>query len=400
MYPAILRFAFLSAAAIGCIAITLVPHWRDLVAQDYGFGAGVSPPRDDIPGQGPEGDQSPEGDSGQGPEDTSEPGADDMPGQGAEDMSEQGAEKEKEAVEKRLKETREERGDDLLAGRVGVFITGTYGETDRRTTQRENGFDAELSGVTFGADYRLSRKAVVGGALTYQKNDTTYDDRIGSLDSETYGVTAYLGTAPSDTSFLDFMVGYGNLDYKNRRNVFATVAPSTAAPIVDVARSNYDGYRLTAGVSGGMDWISGPFSYGPRASLDYLYTDVDESVETSGGASAARVGSYSKDSIKLKLGVGGSHASSFTWGVLSTQASFSYVREFADDAVRIKITNIATGDQSSSLTDEPDRDTFLGTIGAAVIRPNGVTIFGNLEQLFGHSYMDRWTANAGVRLEF
>ncbi len=354
MYLSIARVAFLSLAAIGCIAITLVPHWRDLVAQDYGTSAT--------------------------------------------DISQQMANKEREALEKRLAETREETGDDMLAGRYGLFLTGTYGETDRSTTRREPGFDADLIGFVVGADYRINRQTVVGAAINYQESDSDYDDRLGSLDNESIGILAYLGMVPTDNSYFDVRIGYAELDHENRRNIFAdTTSPTT---ITDVARSDYDGYRFTAGASAGYDWYAGPYSYGPRASLDYVYTDVDASVEKSGGASAVRVDGYSKDSLQLRLGVAGSRANSFNWGVLSTQASFSYVHEFADDALTLDITNIATGTESQFRTDNPDRDIFLGSIGAVAVLPHGISVFGNVEKLFGHSYMERWTANAGVRLEF
>ncbi|MCB1896173.1 MAG: autotransporter outer membrane beta-barrel domain-containing protein, partial [Rhodocyclaceae bacterium] len=109
---------------------------------------------------------------------------------------------------------------------------------------------------------------------------------------------------------------------------------------------------------------------------------------------------YDVESNLAEIGVTGATVFSQTWGVLSAQASLFYQHEFSNDAQLIHLTNVGTGTPSTFLTDDPDRNVFLGSLGVVAIREQGFQIYGNVEKLFGHSYMDRWTVNGGVRIEF
>ncbi|MBZ0114991.1 MAG: autotransporter outer membrane beta-barrel domain-containing protein, partial [Thermoanaerobaculia bacterium] len=58
--------------------------------------------------------------------------------------------------------------DDIdVEGRWGFFANGTASSVDRDQSARVSGFEADLSGVTLGLDYRVTSAWVLGGAVGY-----------------------------------------------------------------------------------------------------------------------------------------------------------------------------------------------------------------------------------------
>lgn len=346
----------LMAAVVGCVAITFHPNWRALVAESYTAPIG---------------------------------------------NAREAAKQQQEDIEERLKKKRQDKdgnGDspsgggssaDYDFGRWGLFFSANYTDVDR-DSRREPGYESDITGATFGGDVRVRRNLIVGGALTLTRNDTNYVNDLGTLDTDTFAGAVFASYNPTDESFIDVFGSVTGLDYTNKRNVGA-----------DRVRASYDGTSYSAGLNAGRDWYSGPYSYGPRVKFTYTKTDIDSATETAADLNNANiVDSFDVKSALGELGVAGSYVSSFDWGVLSTQASLFYQHEFSSDAQYIGTTNRGTLARSSFLTDGPDRDTFLGAVSIVIARPQGMQIFGSVEKLFGHSYMDRWTATGGVRFEF
>ncbi|MCB1930198.1 MAG: autotransporter outer membrane beta-barrel domain-containing protein [Rhodocyclaceae bacterium] len=346
--------AIVLSAALGTIATTLHPDWRQLVAESY---------------------------------------------KSAVERAEEAGKRQKEDVEDRLEELKKEKkekkdsggsaGETSPLAPAGMFVNATYSEIDR-DTRREPGYEAKIKALTVGGDMYLRNNLLVGVAVTVNRDDTTYVDRLGDLDTDAVAVGLYGTYNPTDTTFIDMIAGYGWLDYDGRRNV-----PN------DVAEASYDGRRLNFGVTFGKDWYSGRYSYGPRFKYTYSKTKIDSFTETAANLNnALDIEGYDVESNLAEIGVTGATVFSQTWGVLSTQASLFYQHEFSNDAQLIHLTNVGTGTPSTFLTDDPDRDVFLGSLGVVAIREQGFQIYGNVEKLFGHSYMDRWTINGGVRIEF
>lgn len=336
--------AFIATAAIGSIVISLNPSWQELVAESY---------------------------------------------QAAAERAEEARERQDRDVEKRLDELKEGPGSGALLGPIGVFGNATYTNVDRQE-RREPGYDSDIIGLTLGADTRLQNNVLVGAAITVTRDDTTYLNNLGDLETDGVAIALYGSFSPDDTSFVDVVAGYGWNDYESRRNVNG-----------DVARASYDGDRYNVGVTVGKDWFSGPYTFGPRVKFTYSKANIDRARETASNRNnAVIVDSYDVESQLAEIGVRGAMVQSLNWGVLSTEASVFYQHEFDKDAQFIGSTNVGTSARSNFLTDSPDRDTFLGSVGFVVVRPQGIQIYGNVEKLFSHSYLDRWTVNGGVRVEF
>ncbi len=307
-------------------------------------------------------------------------------------------------VESRLEELRENEDQhaptgggasaDVVFGRVGLFTSLTYTETERDETSLENGYESDLSGITLGVDYRFSDQFVAGIAAGYSDADADFDNAAGTLDTKSISVTLYGTYAPIPSAYLDAYLGYANQEYDSERNV--AIMPATG-----VARGDTDGDQILAGVAAGYEWNSGALSIGSFANLDYIKTEIDSYKEKGGLGLAQSYDDQTTHSLTTAVGLRSSYAISFPWGVLLPQGRLSYVHEFKDDARGIPSSLILSPGSSLSLTtDDPDRDYFLGGAGASIVLARGVQLFVDLEKLFGHDFMDDWTATAGFRAEF
>lgn len=341
---------------IGCLAIAMHPEWRSLVAASY-EAIGTEALQDVI-------------------------------------------EKQEDAIEKRLEKLREESGEKtdaeiLKENRWGLFITGTYGKLDRDTTQREVGYEADLTGFTVGADYRLNADLILGGAFGYYITDTEFENRFGDAESYPVSFSLYTEYLPMDNAFVNLTMGYTETEIDFRRNVFG----ATGAQIGQ-ANAEYDGRAFNVAFNSGYDWHFGAFSIGPRIGLNYAHIDNEDMVETSGGNSAINLEGEVNDSLFTSIGIQAGHSLSLPWGVLRTEVGGYYVHEFMDDSKNLLVTNIASGAQTFFITDEPDRDNFIARAGLIYSIPRGIDFFVHYEGLFGHSYMKSHIFNFGARIGF
>jgi len=110
-----------------------------------------------------------------------------------------------------------------------------------------------------------------------------------------------------------------------------------------------------------------------------------------------------EESLTSSVGLSGSLAVSYGWGVLLPQASIEWVHEYRKDQQYIKAhfaedMNPLPASVVYS-TEAPDRDYFHLDIGVSAVFPHGIQPFFNARAMFGHAYYDNYTITLGVRAE-
>ncbi len=294
--------------------------------------------------------------------------------------------KEQEVVGERLEKLREEA--ERVLPKRGVFATATYTDIDRDTTIREQGYDGTLLGITVGGDYRLRRNLVLGIAAAASNQDDDIKGNAGNREIDSFSFSLYGSYYPIDNSYIDFLGGFKISDYDTERDVSNTSI-----------RGDYDGFAIQAALNAGFDYNIEAFTFGPRLETSYVYFNNDDLVEEN-GPQAVRVEGEENDSLLVKIGGDVRRAISFDWGVLIPQATLFYQHEFLNDSQSLEVTNISSGETGSFLTDNPDRNTFIGRLGFVATMPKRVRLFINYEQLFSHSYLKTKTVNFGARIDF
>jgi uncharacterized protein with beta-barrel porin domain len=312
-------------------------------------------------------------------------------------------------IESRLEEEDEEEEEggsasaEMNFGRMSLFVTANYTDTERDQSDFETGFEQDLYGLTVGADYRYSDRVTAGLALGYSDSNADFDANAGELDTDSISLIAYGNFRPSADLYLDAYLGYASLDYKSTRNINYELLSDDVliGTVSEVANGKTDGDQWFGGVKLGYDRAYGQWTLSPQGSIDFIETDIDAYSESGGGGLAQSYGDQSISSLTAGLGARVSYALSRSWGVLLPQASLNYIHEFDDDARTLTSSFVQdTGNfQLSYLTEAPDRNYFTAGIGATAVLANGVMPFIDYQALLGHDFLDEQVITIGVRIE-
>jgi len=106
--------------------------------------------------------------------------------------------------------------------RLGVFIDGSIGNTERDTTDNEGEADTDLQLLTLGIDYRLSPQWITGIAYSASFSSTDYGsdgagNKRGDLDSNGYLLIGY-GTWYRGDAYVEATLAYGANRFDQNRH--------------------------------------------------------------------------------------------------------------------------------------------------------------------------------------
>jgi uncharacterized repeat protein (TIGR01451 family) len=281
----------------------------------------------------------------------------------------------------------------------GFFINGNFtsGEQDQNIDDGRVGVDYDSIGITAGVDYRLSPRAVVGGAIGYAdlSSDLSGDS---TLDAQSLLFTGYGSYYLNDRLYVDSRLTYGSVDLDQSRKIqFQTGATA----FDETAIGQTDGTQLTLATSIGYHLNYGAWSVTPNAGLRYISNDTDAFDET--GADEFNVGYAEQSFSTLQYGVGVqvARAVSLSSGVLMPQFDFSLNGENSDDPeAQARLLN-GSSSQVFRLQEE-NLDSSYGTagLGFVYLMGNGKQAFMYYRTTFGNDDLDRGTLNLGGRFEF
>lgn len=286
-------------------------------------------------------------------------------------------------------------------GRCSVFVSGEYESLDRDKTTFEDGYDSDIWRLTAGADVRLTERSVVGAAFVGYDQNGDFDGG-GDFDIDSLGVLAFGSFLPTDSSFIQVSGGY--FGKSNDRKRVATFVSDDVTPFSRTGRpdADFDAYEFSTGILAGYDFVVRNVTLGPRIGLDWVYTDYDSYSER--GSSGLELTFYDDDKTSLQTTVGlqGSAAFSFRYGVFLPQASLAWKHEFADDQRDINVSFVGdTREKKFTFqTDSPDRNFWVLNAGLTLMLPHGFQAFGNYRTWFGNSIYNSHAGTLGLRVNF
>ncbi|MET0026326.1 MAG: autotransporter domain-containing protein [Candidatus Thiodiazotropha sp.] len=293
----------------------------------------------------------------------------------------------------------------LLENRFGIFLTGDISSGSKDSTDNESGLDFDTYGITLGADYRFTNQFILGGAVGYIDTNTTLADGLGDLDTTGYSVSLYGTYYGKQQYFVDFSLSYGSNNFKQRRVVAYEL--EGLASVNQEMKSDYDGSLFSLFAGSGYDFLSGPWTFGPRADLEYIRSDVDGFEETasdpnaSGGGWTTRVDATDQTWLTVNFGGKLSYTHSTPWGVLIPYTRLDWLHEFKDDAqvINAYFSEDPSGNAIRIETDNPDRDYLRLRLGVTAQFRQGTVLFLDYGTLMAHSNWSSNTINIGLRME-
>lgn len=284
----------------------------------------------------------------------------------------------------------------LLDERLGIFINGSVRTGKKDETPQGSGFDFDSSSLTIGADFRIRPQFVVGGAVGYGRSKTDLGALTGRFDGDTLSFTAY-GSAYGEHLYVDFLAGYGSLDFESVRRIRYVEYPGEANErlIDQTALGNPDGDQVWLGFSAGWDFSRKGWSFTPELSLSYVESTIDafnERIEGTGLGSglALAFDKQTIESLTMRGGMRAAYSISKRWGVITPQVRLAYVHEFEDDpdVIRVDFVNSPFANDPTQpelgafvVTEVPDKDYFSLSAGVSVQFARGISAFVDYETL-------------------
>ncbi|MET0005713.1 MAG: autotransporter domain-containing protein [Candidatus Thiodiazotropha sp.] len=294
----------------------------------------------------------------------------------------------------------------LLASRLGVFVTGDISTGERDETDLETGLDFDTVGITIGADYRITNQFILGGAVGFIDTEAELENDAGDLDTQGVSLSLFGTYYSPQNYFVDFSATVGKNDFDQKRSIVYTLGG--LADVSQELKADYDGDTVSLFIGSGYDFNRGAWSFGPRADLEYIKSDVDGFTEevsdptADGGGWATRVEDTDQRWLTLNLGGKVSYTHSADWGVLIPYARLDWLHEFEDDSQVITAHFIEdpAGMGIEIQTDDPDRDYLRLRFGSSAQFQNGVVGFIDFGTILAHSEWSAHTISAGLRMEF
>ncbi len=269
----------------------------------------------------------------------------------------------------------------------GVWVSGNGEYVDVGDNFNASGFDFQTGGVTLGFDYRVSSEFILGAAASYAHTDTDLIEN-GDVTVEA-GRLALYGTWYRDGIYLNGVLGGGLSNFDTHRR-----------GLDGFANGSTDGASFDALLSGGYDLKAGVFTFGPTASLAYIYSDIS-GFDENGSLAPLSLASNSEDSLRSR--VGGHLQANFKLGTITIHPEIraEWQHEFADDTRSIT-ASFANGTGGSFSVSGPTLGQDSAILGASVgveWNPRCST-YVSYEAEVGRENYERQAVSAGVRVAF
>jgi large repetitive protein len=281
---------------------------------------------------------------------------------------------------------RSEEVDGTRVGRWGAYIMGGV---DVQKLKGESGFKITTNGLTAGADYRLSRKMVLGGALGYMKSDTGFNAGVGGQDADGLSLTLYGSFEPSPAWYIDTGFSSSRNSFDLRR------ATSGGATALGSTKGSGNGLSLTVG----YNYKRGGWLLSPYGRVDTLRVNINEFTET--GDTPLVVGDQGLKSTVVTAGGIAQYVMGTSYGVLIPQARLEMQRQ-TQSSVR-SVTARLVGSSVQVVVDPSlGVDKSFGQFGLGVSAQlrRGISLFADYEQSFGKSSFSEYRASTGLKVEF
>ncbi len=252
----------------------------------------------------------------------------------------------------------------------------------------------DSGGFLLGADYRWSENFATGLFTGYQRTDARYDGGSRTrVDAARFGLYA---TADSgDGLYGHAVVSGGRSDYAVRRSI-------DFGEIDRTARSSPQGGEFSAMLGTGYDWKVGGFTFGPVASGQYTYVQVDGFDES--GAKSLDLGMARNEVHSLRSTLGARLA--WCWAIGETwalvpEARLTWQHEFMNDPGVLSASLDGGGGPRFEVSPAtPERDAIFAGVGLNLQAGErwGANVYYNAD--FGRSDFRSQMISGGFNFRF
>ncbi|MCG8550745.1 MAG: autotransporter domain-containing protein, partial [Desulfobacterales bacterium] len=177
----------------------------------------------------------------------------------------------------------------------GAWISGfgTFGDFNPALSQA--GYEFNTGGVTLGFDYRILDTLAAGAFAGYANTGTTVNEGQGSNYANTINTGLYMTWFNEEGFYVTGLFGGGVSFYENNRRI-------RFGNIDRVAESSATGFYLQALATGGYEFTSGNWGFGPQIALQYANLQIGSHSESRADSLNLDVGHFQGNSFVTRVG--------------------------------------------------------------------------------------------------
>jgi outer membrane autotransporter protein len=289
----------------------------------------------------------------------------------------------------------------LLSDKWGLWARGNFSFGEKDATAASPAFDADQWAFVGGLDYRLSDRAVIGGALSYGSSSVDFAGADGSLDTDSFSVSLYGSAYAAKNFYFDGIINVANSSYDADRNI--TYVDGSGLVTAD-ATGDTDGMTLSGGLSMGYDFLLGGMTISPNVGFFYIDTTIDGFTENGAGGLNLIYDEQKFKSMTGNAGLRLTYAWNVSWGVLLPHLRADYVREFEDDVDVFGVRFAADPNAASTppvlvATDNPDQSYWRLAAGFSAQFKHGVSGYIEYQRLESFESIDFQDVSLGLRFQ-
>jgi outer membrane autotransporter protein len=234
---------------------------------------------------------------------------------------------------------------DVLA-ETGAWVKVLNGDSTQNERGGIAGYDADSSGIIFGADGKLNELTTLGVAFSHIHTDVNGDNG-NDTDVDTNLLTGYAGWENGPVEVLGSL-SYGKSDNDSKRYI-----------ATEKAKASYDAKILAADLSAGYTFdLNENLAIQPIVGTRYTKVDID-AINEKGSAAALNTGSQ-----KLEVfDVGGGVKLKGTYGNFKPTARLMAYRDLAQDSAQTNSAFTLGGNTFVTSAVEPTKWTYETGVG-------------------------------------
>ena len=260
-------------------------------------------------------------------------------------------------------------------GALTLWTGGSINSGDRDGRSGSAGFDFQTSGISAGADTRVSQAFAFGGGIGYGRDTTDVGHNDTRSHGESYTLAAYGSYHPGQYFFVDGLLGYQLLSFDSRRYVTANGA---------MVQGDRDGKQWFASLSVGGDYRRDRLSVSPYARLDMARATLDGYTERGDAIHALRYQDQDVDTTTASLGLRMDYRFPVRFGTLSPQLRLEYQHDFQDaSSVTMGYADLPGGPFYRGEIDGLKRNRFVFGLGAVLQTERDFSLRIEYRGLFG-----------------
>ncbi len=262
---------------------------------------------------------------------------------------------------------------------LGFFASVQHEAATRDTSGFESGYKSSGNAFTLGADYRVTKSWVLGGAVGLSQNDLDYSAQNGSLTSDINSFIVF-SSYSMDSSSLETQLGFASTSFDSVRRVQYLEGTSL---FNDTLRGSTGGSQLILNSQWQWEWNREAFTLSPFVRFDYLQNKVDAYGENGSSGLPMSIAEQSTSQLTLGVGVQSTYVLNRSWGVFIPLAKLTLLSETSSGFDPIASRFAYDPDPLNSFTlqnDGADKAFAQFAVGSSFIFKGGYPAFSNISR--------------------